>query len=209
MKEYERTSDTKLVRRLPMIVRLDGKAFHSWTKKSGCVRPFDHTFIDMMSGLAQYLCENIGGAELAYGQSDEISILVRDDQNVDTDAWFDKRLWVKSTLGMVGAEGFEPSAFWSRTKRATRLRYAPKGRRRIVYSFRARASMGKLSQKFGVGRKHHYGAPAWAYVWHARACEFLYKLRGRLRGELEVGAGVGARHAAGHELVAPARATAR
>ena len=75
MKEYERTSDTKLVRRLPMIVRLDGKAFHSWTKKSGCVRPFDHTFIDMMAGLAQYLCENIGGAELAYGQSDEISIL--------------------------------------------------------------------------------------------------------------------------------------
>ena len=92
MKEYERTSDTKLVRRLPMIVRLDGKAFHSWTKKSGCVRPFDHTFIDMMAGLAQYLCENIGGAELAYGQSDEISILVRDDQNIDTDAWFDKRL---------------------------------------------------------------------------------------------------------------------
>ena len=42
--------------------------------------------------LAQYLCENIGGAELAYGQSDEISILVRDDQNIDTDAWFDKRL---------------------------------------------------------------------------------------------------------------------
>ena len=92
MKEYERTSDAKLVRRLPMIVRLDGKAFHSWTKKSGCVRPFDHTFIDMMAGLAQYLCENIGGAELAYGQSDEISILVRDDQNIDTDAWFDKRL---------------------------------------------------------------------------------------------------------------------
>ena len=92
MKEYERTSDAKLVRRLPMIVRLDGKAFHSWTKKTGCVRPFDHTFIEMMMGLAQYLCENIGGAELAYGQSDEISILVRDDQNINTGAWFDKRL---------------------------------------------------------------------------------------------------------------------
>ena len=92
MKEYERTSDTRLVRRLPMIVRLDGKAFHSWTKKTGCVRPFDRTFTELMAGLAQYLCENIGGAELAYGQSDEISILVRDDQNIDTGAWFDKRL---------------------------------------------------------------------------------------------------------------------
>lgn len=92
MKEYERISDFRLVRRLPMVVRLDGKSFHSWTKKTGCVRPFDCTFIDMMAGLAQYLCEHIGGAELAYGQSDEISILVRDDQNIDTEAWFDKRL---------------------------------------------------------------------------------------------------------------------
>ncbi len=92
MKEYERTSELRLVRRLPMIIRLDGKSFHSWTKKSGCIRPFDRALIEMMAGVAQYLCENIGGAELAYGQSDEISILVRDDQNSDTDAWFDKRL---------------------------------------------------------------------------------------------------------------------
>ena len=92
MKEYERASDVKLTRRLPMIIRLDGKAFHSWTKKSGCVRPFDHRLMDMMAALTQYLCENIGGAELGYTQSDEISILVRDDQNIDTDAWFDKRL---------------------------------------------------------------------------------------------------------------------
>ena len=42
MKEYERISDFRLVRRLPMVVRLDGKAFHSWTKKTGCVRPFDY-----------------------------------------------------------------------------------------------------------------------------------------------------------------------
>ena len=55
MKEYERTSDVKLTRRLPMIIRLDGKAFHSWTKKSGCVRPFDHRLMDMMSALTRYL----------------------------------------------------------------------------------------------------------------------------------------------------------
>lgn len=77
MKEYERTSDTKLVRRLPMIVRLDGKAFHSWTKKSGCVRPFDHTFIDMMAGLAQYLCENTGGAERSWEVTQVNELLYR------------------------------------------------------------------------------------------------------------------------------------
>ena len=34
---------------------------------------------------------------------------------------------VKSGRELVGAEGFEPSAFCSRSKRATRLRYAPTG----------------------------------------------------------------------------------
>jgi tRNA(His) 5'-end guanylyltransferase len=46
----------------------------------------------MMAGLSQYLCENISGAELSYGQSDEISILVRDDRNFDTESWFGKRV---------------------------------------------------------------------------------------------------------------------
>ena len=92
MKEYECLSDIKLMRRMPMIIRLDGKSFHSWTKKSGCVRPFDYKLIGMMAGLSQYLCENISGAELSYGQSDEISILVRDDRNFDTESWFGKRV---------------------------------------------------------------------------------------------------------------------
>ncbi len=92
MKEYERASEARLPRRLPMIIRLDGKAFHSWTKKTGCAKPFDHTLMDMMAELTKYLCENISGTELGYTQSDEISLLVRDDQNIDTDAWFGKRL---------------------------------------------------------------------------------------------------------------------
>ena len=92
MKEYERATETRLTRRLPMIVRLDGKAFHSWTKKTGCVRPFDHTLMDMMAGLTKHLCESIGGTVIGYTQSDEVSLLVRDDQLLDTQAWFDKRV---------------------------------------------------------------------------------------------------------------------
>ena len=92
MKEYERASEVRLTRRLPMIVRLDGRAFHSWTKKSGCIRPFDHDLMAMMAGLTKYLCEEIGGAVLGYTQSDEVSVLVHDDQTIDAQAWFDKRL---------------------------------------------------------------------------------------------------------------------
>jgi len=62
MKAYERACEVKLTRRLPMIIRLDGKAFHSWVKKTGCVRPFDHTLMEMMAGLTKYLCENISGS---------------------------------------------------------------------------------------------------------------------------------------------------
>jgi len=92
MKEYERASEIKLTRRLPMIIRLDGKAFHSWVRKTGCVRPFDHALMDMMAGLTKYLCENVSGTVLGYTQSDEISLLVRDDQSIDTEPWFDKRV---------------------------------------------------------------------------------------------------------------------
>ena len=103
MKEYERASELRLTRRLPMIIRLDGKAFHSWTKKVGCVRPFDHRLMDMMAGVTQYLCEGIAGAVLGYTQSDEISLLVRDDQNLDTEAWFDKRLQKVVSLAAASA----------------------------------------------------------------------------------------------------------
>ena len=92
MKGYECAAEMRLTRRLPMILRLDGKAFHSWTKKTGCVRPFDHTLMEMMFGLAKYLCENVGGTVMGYTQSDEVSLLVRDDQAIDTEAWFDKRI---------------------------------------------------------------------------------------------------------------------
>lgn len=92
MKGYERASEVKLARRLPMVIRLDGKAFHSWTRKTGCTRPFDHLLMDMMAGLTKFLCEEISGSVLGYTQSDEISILVRDDQNLDSQPWFDKRI---------------------------------------------------------------------------------------------------------------------
>ena len=92
MKAYERVYDMALPGRLPMIIRLDGKAFHAWTKRVACERPFDHRLMDLMAETARYLCESISGAVLAYTQSDEISILVRDDIHHDSESWFGKRV---------------------------------------------------------------------------------------------------------------------
>jgi tRNA(His) guanylyltransferase len=88
MKEfYENRTRYQIPRRTYTIIRIDGKAFHSYTKK--LIRPFDNGLINDMDETAKYLCENIQGAKLAYVQSDEISILITDFDNIDTDMWFD------------------------------------------------------------------------------------------------------------------------
>lgn len=87
MKRYEDVNRNYLTRRTPVIIRLDGKAFHTWTK--GLDRPFDDTFIAIMCNTMKYVAENIQGAVFAYVQSDEISILLRDYDSFTTEAWFD------------------------------------------------------------------------------------------------------------------------
>ena len=84
---YEDRSRNKLVRRTPVIMRIDGRAFHTLTK--GCVKPFDEQLSLCMLETATELCKQIQGAKLAYVQSDEISILITDFDKLETDAWFD------------------------------------------------------------------------------------------------------------------------
>lgn len=87
---YEDIFRIKLPRRMPMIIRLDGRAFHSLTK--GMNRPFDDNFISAMANTALYLCENIQNCVFGYVQSDEISLLLNDYSRLTTEAWFDKNL---------------------------------------------------------------------------------------------------------------------
>ncbi len=84
---YEEILKTKLIRRTPVVIRIDGKAFHTFTR--GFKRPFDDVLIKNMQETAKYLCENIQGCQLAYTQSDEISLLLIDYQRFETSAWFD------------------------------------------------------------------------------------------------------------------------
>lgn len=88
MKEfYENRSKTYLTRRTPVIIRLDGKAFHSFTK--GFTKPFDKRLIETMQETTLELCKNIQGCVFGYTQSDEITLVLVDYKSLDTDAWFD------------------------------------------------------------------------------------------------------------------------
>lgn len=104
MKEnYENRYRLKLTRRMPVIMRLDGKAFHSITK--GCEKPFDRSFLASMQLTALKLCTEIQGAKCAYTQSDEISILITDFDKLTTDAWFDYNIqkMVSVSAGIASA----------------------------------------------------------------------------------------------------------
>ena len=88
MKEfYEGVPKTRLVRRMPVAIRLDGKAFHTFTR--GFEKPFDEVLGRAMRETMKYLCENIQGCVLGYTQSDEITLILVDYQNLNSCAWFD------------------------------------------------------------------------------------------------------------------------
>lgn len=88
MKEYyEQISKTKLMRRCPVVLRIDGRAFHTFCRSFN--KPFDDILVKTMQDTMKYLCENIEGCVLGYTQSDEISLLLIDYKKLDTAAWFD------------------------------------------------------------------------------------------------------------------------
>lgn len=90
MKGYEKRNRYYLQRRMPVILTLDMRAGHSFTR--GFKRPFDEVFIKSMQNTAKYLCENIQNCKLSYQQSDEITLLLVDYDKLNTDCFFDYRV---------------------------------------------------------------------------------------------------------------------
>lgn len=88
MKEfYENRAKTQLIRRMPVAIRIDGKAFHTFTKNFK--KPFDEILMESMQETMQYLCKNMQGCVLGYTQSDEITLILTDYKKLTSDAFFD------------------------------------------------------------------------------------------------------------------------
>lgn len=86
MKSYEDSQKTYLIRRMPVMIRLDGNAFHTFTR--GFERPFDSIMTEAMQRTMKYLCENISGCVLGYTQSDEITLLLIDYKQINQQPYF-------------------------------------------------------------------------------------------------------------------------
>jgi tRNA(His) 5'-end guanylyltransferase len=94
MKTYESVTQSFVMRRTPVIIRIDGRAFHTFTK---CLKHVDPTiaqtpFSDLMHQCMMYttrkLVENIQNCVLGYTQSDEISLVLRDWDQHETQQWY-------------------------------------------------------------------------------------------------------------------------
>ncbi len=108
MSAYEAASKLCLTKRLPVIIRVDGRAFHTYTR--GCTKPFDITITDVMINVAMELCKQVQGAQMAYTQSDEVSVLVHSYKNLRTDPWYGNQVQKMVSV----AAGIASSTFTSR-----------------------------------------------------------------------------------------------
>lgn len=90
IKRYEAVSDYALTPRSPLVIRVDGRAFHTFLR--GAVRPFDQDVIDAMVHAAKTVAADMQGFKLAYTQSDECTFVLTDYDTLTTQGWFDYRL---------------------------------------------------------------------------------------------------------------------
>ena len=102
--QHEDRTRFSLPRRTYTIIRLDGKAFHTYTK--GLEKPFDDALIEDMDNSIISMLPHIQGAVFAYTQSDEISVLVTDFALPTTSAWFDNNIqkMVSVSASIITAE---------------------------------------------------------------------------------------------------------
>lgn len=98
MKQYEHSADIMLPARLPVIIRLDGNSFSKLTKRGDFKKPYDGRFAKAMKSAAKSVLKYCSGAQLAYVQSDEISLLLRNNQNVNTEPFLGNRIQKLTSL---------------------------------------------------------------------------------------------------------------
>lgn len=88
MKEfYEGRSQTHLLRRTPVIIRVDGKAFHTFCKRFE--KPYDKVLNECLNNTLQYLCKKVQCVKMGQRHSDEMSLLLVDYETLTTEPYFD------------------------------------------------------------------------------------------------------------------------
>lgn len=97
MKEYEAvTTGLRLVPKEVIIIRLDGKAFHTFTK--GMERPFDTLLANAMATATLELCKDTQTCVFGYTQSDEITLVLKIPDRIKSQSYLDNKLHKQISL---------------------------------------------------------------------------------------------------------------
>ena len=108
MKRYEASFSPMLVPRMPIIIRIDGRAFHTFTRN--LQKPFDKGLMSPMQHTMMHTSKEMQGFKAAYTQSDEISFLLTDYDKTNTQGWFNYELnKIVSTSAAVATSFFNRS----------------------------------------------------------------------------------------------------
>lgn len=103
-KDYEKAFDYTLIRRTPIIVRVDGRSFHRVCRK--LKKPYEPLLLEAMADTMFYVVSEMAGAVFAYQQSDEITFVLRNDQSLDSEPWYGNRIQkissISSSLATLG-----------------------------------------------------------------------------------------------------------
>lgn len=86
MKRYESVTKYLLNRRSFTIIRIDGKAFHTYTRN--LEKPFDQGLVSDLNSTAEFLCSQVQNTKFSYVHSDEISLFLTDFDTLTTQPWF-------------------------------------------------------------------------------------------------------------------------
>lgn len=99
MKQYENVTRNYLMTKQPVIVRLDGRAFHSYCKQKWVEGPFDEKIIKAFQASTLKLCDSVQNVEFAYHQSDEVTFFLKDYKSVQQDQHFNGNIQkISSTI---------------------------------------------------------------------------------------------------------------
>lgn len=129
---YEEVPKFRLYRRTPVAIRIDGKAFHTFTR--GFKKPFDEILIKSMQQTMLYLCENIQGCVLGYTQSDEITLILQDYKTLTTSAWFDYEIQkvcsISASMATMAFNKYFPENVneWCKNNGLATIRYLNEGK---------------------------------------------------------------------------------
>lgn len=104
-KSYEEAYDHKLLRRVPVMIRVDGANFTRFCRD--LQKPYEPLILEALAQSMLISISDMSGAIFGYAQSDEITFVLRNDQSLESDPWHDNKIQkISSRTASMVTENF-------------------------------------------------------------------------------------------------------